>query len=178
MLPSDDWHPQGRGGAVRRAEMRDAAAIRAAYRELQELHAGNLPQIFRRPRPDDFSEAEFAAAVAANDILMLVVERDGEIVATAQAHLFEQPGTVAFLARRRVYVTHLITRAGARRQGHGRALMQAIQAWARQLKADSIELSVWAGSDEAMAFYRALGYRPVYTQLALTLRDAGGEPQK
>lgn len=165
MAPSDD--KESRTGKVRRAEERDRAAIRAAYRELHDAHARKFPHIFSPARPEDFSEWGFTTGIAANDVLMLVVERDGQIIATAQAHLLEQPGQGAFKTRRRVYVTHLITEVSARRQGHGRALMQAVKTWARLHEADSIELCVWDGSDEAMAFYRALGYRSVYTQLTL-----------
>ena len=48
--------------------------------------------------------------------------------------------------------------ADHRRQGIGSALMRQAEAWARAHGADEVELGVWEFSDEALAFYSALGY--------------------
>ena len=46
----------------------------------------------------------------------------------------------------------------ARRQGIATELMEALHREADILEADIIELMVWEGNDEAMAFYKSLGY--------------------
>jgi ribosomal protein S18 acetylase RimI-like enzyme len=163
---------------VRRAEKRDHAAVRALYGTLQNAHAFKLPQIFSPAVADDLAAEDFAASIEAKDRVVLVVERDREIVAAAQANLLDYAGDGTFVTRRRVYVTHLITERSARRQGHGRALMQAVTAWARLHDADSIELCVWEGSEEATAFYRALGYRPISSQFARMLTDPDGKKEE
>ena len=179
MTQSDGKRPDRRPGTVRRAQERDRLAVGALYRTLQNAHALQCPRIFNPALADELSAEDFAASVAAEDKRVLVVERDGEIVAAAEAGLFDHAGDNTFRARRRVYVTHLITEPGARRQGHARALMQAVKDWARLHEAESIELYVWEGSAEAMAFYRALGYRAIATQLVLMVSspDAGKDPK-
>ena len=45
-----------------------------------------------------------------------------------------------------------------RRSGHGRALVAAAEAWLTAAGAPKIQLMVRAGNDDAVAFWRALGY--------------------
>lgn len=175
MTQTDDGRSEA-AATVRRAEKRDYAAVRAFYDSLQNAHARKLPQLFNPAIAEDLTAESFTAALAAADTLVLVAERDGEILAAAQASLLEHAGDGPFRARRWAYVTHIFTQPGARRQGHGKALMQALAAWAHLKGAGSIELYVWDGSDEATAFYRAMGYRTVATHLALATAGPNRTP--
>jgi diamine N-acetyltransferase len=155
--------------AIRRAEERDYAKVRALYALLQNAHASNQPQVFAPAGESELTRLDFRLTLESNDVLVLLAEREGEVLAAAQASLAYPPGNAELRARRSVHVTHLITEPHARRQGHGRALIGAIAAWARANEADTIQLWVWEGNAEAAAFYRALGYRTTATLLTLAL---------
>ena len=60
----------------------------------------------------------------------------------------------------RGHVADLAVRDDVRRAGVGRALMQAGEAWARERGLPVLSLDVWSTNQPALAFYRALGYRP------------------
>ena len=45
-----------------------------------------------------------------------------------------------------------------RRQGHGRALMEAAEAWAREVGVRKLELHVFPYNEAALGLYEALGY--------------------
>jgi ribosomal protein S18 acetylase RimI-like enzyme len=165
-MSADGIPIESNAAPVRRADRRDFADIRALFRLLQTTHARSHPRIFAPPVESELHEDDFRAALEAPDMLLVVAERDGAVVAAAQASVVDIPGNRALLPRRVAYVTHLITEPSARRRGHGRALMSEIAAWARSRGAETVELYVWEGSAEAMAFYRALGYRPMANLLA------------
>lgn len=48
--------------------------------------------------------------------------------------------------------------SGARGRGVGRALMEVVEEWARDVGVERLTLGVFAGNDVAIGLYRALGY--------------------
>jgi ribosomal protein S18 acetylase RimI-like enzyme len=58
----------------------------------------------------------------------------------------------------RGHVADLAVSQSARRSGVGSALMKAAEAWACDRGFDLLSLDVWATNDDALAFYRRLGY--------------------
>jgi GNAT superfamily N-acetyltransferase len=53
-----------------------------------------------------------------------------------------------------------------RRQGLGRALFEAFQAWARERGANEMTVQAYAQNASALAFYQAHGFRPFLVTLA------------
>lgn len=58
----------------------------------------------------------------------------------------------------RAHVADLAVIDSARRTGVGTALMKAAESWARDLGMGLLSLDVWSTNDDALAFYRRLGY--------------------
>ncbi len=100
--------------------------------------------------------------------VLLVAERDGQIVGTAQLHLAPQAN-----ARHRAEVAKVLVDPGARRQGIGRALMQRIEEAAREAGRTLLILDTRAG-DVSNDLYRSLGYLEV-GQIPRYARSADGE---
>lgn len=98
---------------------------------------------------------------------LLVAERDGRIVGTAQLHLAPQAN-----ARHRAEVAKVLVDPGARRQGIGRALMQRIEEVAREVGRTLLILDTRAG-DVSNDLYRSLGYVEV-GQIPRYARSADG----
>lgn len=83
---------------------------------------------------------------------LVVYDRDGEPAAAALAI---QSGGIG------VY-NNVVTRADARRAGHGRALMQRALAWTREAGATSAAIQVVSQNAPAVALYQSLGFSEVY----------------
>jgi GNAT superfamily N-acetyltransferase len=62
-------------------------------------------------------------------------------------------------------VAGLVVRAGARRRGIGRALLERAEGWAREQGLHAVRLRSGEARSGAHAFYRAQGYRLVKRQL-------------
>jgi len=56
-----------------------------------------------------------------------------------------------------------------RRHGVGRALAQAFFSWARERRAAELRVTAYATNDDAIAFYRGLGFTPHQLMLKQTL---------
>lgn len=98
------------------------------------------------------SEADSPEAIAAylarNPGLSLVAWQDGRLVG---AVLCGHDG-------RRGYIHHLAVRPGARRQGIGRQLVRQCLAGLRRQGIQKCHLFVFRRNEEAIAFWRAIGF--------------------
>lgn len=139
---------------IRVARVEDAPVLAAAERAIAVV-PGQLVS-----RPEELSDERFAqkiAALAASDNgRYLVAERDGAIV----GHALLDPLPLA--AVRHVVHLTIAVHVGAQGRGVGRALLEALIAWARAAPAvRKIELHVRAPNTRAQALYRALGFTEV-----------------
>ena len=125
-----------------------------------------------------FSTADAAAwwrsllpDVATGRVLLLGAWVDGALLGTAQLQPSAMPN-----GRFRAEVAKLLVHPSARRQGVGRALMDAIDALARERGRTTLVLDTQTGSD-AERLYRALGWTvagviPEYSLLSDGTRGA------
>mgnify|MGYP001146453112 CR=1 FL=1 len=104
--------------------------------------ACNLTRPWNDPRKD------IARKLTVQRELFLVGEDDGTVVATVMAGYEGHRGWVNYLA----------VDPRARNSGHGRALMAEVEARLLALGCPKISLQVRSDNDQALGFYRALGY--------------------
>ena len=131
---------------IRRLQSTDMAAIRPLLRQLDY----------------DIDVAEITARVnhvlARQDHYVAVVERQGSIVGLV--HVYER---AALEKPVEAVVQALIVEEAARGSGLGSKLMQNAECWARERGLTSVSLHTQIARDDAIAFYRRLGYETVAT---------------
>lgn len=136
---------------LRDACLGDVPALCAAERAVVGAFDGLLVS-----DPDELHEAAFAERIrnlADGSGKVLVVEDGGAVV----AHACLWPMGLRRIAH--VVRLDICVHLGHWRRGHGRALLEALIAWARQAGAvHKIELSVRASNAGAVALYRSLGF--------------------
>jgi ribosomal protein S18 acetylase RimI-like enzyme len=98
-----------------------------------------------RPWNDPQRDAQLAIAGATSTILGL---HDGETLIASVMTGFDG---------HRGWVYYLAVAPERRREGLGRRLMDAAEAWLRGRGAPKLQLMVRTGNDEALGFYEALG---------------------
>jgi GNAT superfamily N-acetyltransferase len=142
----------------RRAGPEDAAVIARLNAHVQGWHAARYPDVFySNPEPD-------ALVAYFNDRLSdptcTAFLAGDPPIGYALCQLQTRDASIFSPAIRRLMVDHIAVAPEARRQGHGRALLQAARNLARELAVDEILLDTWEANHEAHAFFRSEGYAP------------------
>ena len=125
--------------------------------QVQQLHLAARPTRYRaasRPAIADRVRELLADPARA----VLVAAQAGALQGYAVVRRVDDPGSTFSLPRVSAHVDELGVRDAARRAGHGRALMAAVEAHARGWGAAGVTLEVQAFNRDAVAFYDALGY--------------------
>jgi ribosomal protein S18 acetylase RimI-like enzyme len=138
---------------IRRAAPADVAVIARLNTHVQDWHAARYPDVFHA-RPDPAAvRAYFAGRLAEPTCTILLAGEPaaGYAMCTLQ---FREPSLFS-PAVRRLLVDHIAVDPLSRRQGHGRALLDAARRLAEEQLADEILLDTWEANHEAHAFFRA-----------------------
>jgi GNAT superfamily N-acetyltransferase len=148
---------------VRRAKRGDYRAICALFLQGDRHHARALPGEYRIVRPAR-SRRYIDRLIADRDTLVLVAEREGEVVGIAVANVSRLSGGPR--VRKKVgNVDSIVVDEAHRRVGIGSLLMRTLEAWARKKKMADLRLSVIDANPCAFEFYAALGYQPLLRRL-------------
>lgn len=150
---------------IRRGRPGDARALAAlAARTFEETFGrDNTPEDMAAHLERSYGEAQQGAELASPDVVTLVAEREGELVAYAQVRrASETPACV--MAREPVELWRFyVARAWQGRGVAGPLMLAALQA-ARDLGGASVWLSVWERNPRAIAFYAKCGFLDVGTK--------------
>ena len=106
-------------------------------------------------RPWNDARADFDRAVSGASSDMILLQQAGHLAATVMVGDDGHRGWVYYLA----------VASEFRKQGLGRKMMTAAEAWLRERNAPKIQLMVRDDNEPAIGFYKALGYdvQPVVT---------------
>ena len=120
-------------------------------------------------KPDPISYYDIGAMIEAEDAEVMVVEADGELVASGYAKVkrsrhYTSPGWHAFLGFMFVGESH-------RGQGINRLLLDALLDWSRQRGLTEVRLTVYPGNEPAIRAYEKAGFKPYLTEMRLGLED-------
>jgi ribosomal protein S18 acetylase RimI-like enzyme len=116
------------------------------------------------------SELALRRSLAARDEQIYVVEDAGGVVrGLGHVELYDTPKGGGRRQVLRGHLDSLVVSSAFRRQGCGRALVEACARWARDQGAVQLVLTVWEGNAEAEAFYAALGYQRISQVLGIDL---------
>lgn len=159
------------GCMIRRGEVRDAAALAAfAARTFTETFAAdNSPDDLRAHLAATYGVQQQSAELADPNVITLLAETGGELVAYAQVRRNQPPPSVTHAAPielHRFYVDH---------KAHGTGLAATLIAEARsaaiELGGRHLWLGVWERNARAIAFYGKSGFIDVGSTLYLVGTD-------
>jgi GNAT superfamily N-acetyltransferase len=143
---------------IRRATPDDAATLARLNSHVQSWHAAHYPEAFF-PDPDPQAlTAWFADRLADPACTAFLLGEPASAYALCQLQTREP--SIFSPGYRRLMIDHIAVAPDARRQGQGRALLQAARDLARDLHAEEILLDTWEANHNAHAFFRAAGFHP------------------
>lgn len=142
----------------RRAVLADAATLAGLNAHVQDWHAQNYPDAFHSA-PDPAGLIAYFTERLTDRACTVFLASDPPL-GYALCTLQTRAASVFSPQVSRLLIDHIAVAPAARRQGLGRALLQAACDLARDLKVDEILLDTWEGNDTARAFFRAHGFQP------------------
>jgi ribosomal protein S18 acetylase RimI-like enzyme len=142
----------------RRATPADAPTLARLNAHVQGWHAATYPEVFH-PHPDPNGLIAYFAERLSDPASTAFLSGDPALgyalcaLQVREASVFSPP-------IRRLMIDHIAVAPEARRQGHGRALLLAARALAREEAVDEVLLDTWEANSVAHAFFRAAGFSP------------------
>jgi ribosomal protein S18 acetylase RimI-like enzyme len=139
---------------VRRATNGDLPAIEDLTRLLQVQHAAHYPELFHRGHMGPY----FERILGEPDHAVFVAERSGEVIGVAIAELMDEKSPNCH-PMRVCRLNSIVVGEAARGSGAGRALIEAVEHFAREAHVSDIRLAVADFNEPAIAVYEHLGYK-------------------
>jgi ribosomal protein S18 acetylase RimI-like enzyme len=143
---------------IRRATTGDAATLARLNVHVQSWHAAHYPDVFHA-RPDPAAVLAYFEGWLANPASTFFLAGDPAVGYAACTLQVREPSPFS-PGIRRLMVDHVAVAPEARRQGHGKALLEAARQLAREALAEEILLDTWDANTAAHAFFRAEGFSP------------------
>lgn len=158
---------------IRQAYTHEVGEIAELWSELVAYH-NTLDA--RLPLAAPYGEMLYAQRIREqmehNNVRLLVgVSTDGRIVAYALGYIHMLTPNV-FLQERGGFIADIYVQPAARRQGFGRALLDALRAWFVQEGVQTLEWDAAARNPEGRAFWQAMGGYDVMVRMQAKLPTA------
>lgn len=150
---------------VRRAEGSDREAVLALFRELEVAQSAHRTFPVA-PDAEDRIETSFDLAIEAGGECFLIAEEAGRAIGMAHCRE-DRPSKLS--DARVMDLGRVVVFPEARGRGVGRALVDAGRAFARERGIESLSARVFARNEEAIAFWKSLGFEPFVETLVLPL---------
>jgi GNAT superfamily N-acetyltransferase len=158
---------------VREADIDELVAL---YEEFHAFHVLGVPTRLRQRLPSADPEGERAriraqllALMGVASAALLLAEAEGHIVGLAEVYLRRDEANELTIQYTYGHLQSLMVTERWRKQGIGRRLMAAAEAWAREHGATQVRLDAWEFAAGPLTFYEALGYQTIRRTLVRPL---------
>lgn len=143
---------------IRPADESDIPAIATLGMHVNALHHEAWPAIFAPLTDTARLVAYWKSRYLSEETRIMVAAADAEVVGMVAACLQKERHNPMLQDRRYCYVDTIAVKESYRRQGIGKSLMLALEAWSKEQGAREIRFTVWQFNTGARVFYEELGY--------------------
>ena len=143
---------------IRSATPDDLDTLFDLNKQINELHHLYAPQAFVAPSEED--RTFLINMLADEERLFLVAEESQQVLGFITATI-TQNETISFLIKDPICrIGTIVVDENQKSKGFGRALMAAVEQWARESGATQVRLEVMEFNHNAQQFYDKLGFVP------------------
>jgi len=143
---------------VRPATVSDIARLLQIYRELDETHRLQHPELFPPTVERDPARVESMLADPNVGFFVATLPSDDPAIGFARVVDVQTPDGNVLLPRRFGLVDELVVMPEHRRAGVARALLSEVETWARRRGIGALEVTVWAFNQAARDLYVNEGF--------------------
>lgn len=151
---------------IRMAKMSDFADVLDVFREVQNLHAMNEPNIFKFADPID--RISFEVMLDNPEIKVFVSESEGKVNGFLIGKIVET-GSNLSLNRKLFAVENLAVLEREHNKHIGKDLMDTAVSFSKKEQCDGLILSVWVFNQNALGFYKHLGFKEKSIKMELEI---------
>lgn len=148
---------------IRQAKLEDFEAINSIFREVHKLHVENRPDFFRDIDP--LPKEEFVNILKSDNQIILINE-DEEINGFIKME-FKEKGETLTKKRRTLSIEQLGVKKSNHKSGIGRKLIEEAIKIFKEGKFDKLILDVWTFNQNAIDFYKHLGFKEFNIKMEL-----------
>ena len=142
---------------IRKANTEDVTSLQKLYQQVDEIHYRALPEIFNSVEEDSRPPSWFQTRLEDNTYCILVAEYQQQILGLIEIQMRNTNHSL-LKSRRYGHIRDIVVDRAWRRQGVGRSLIYNAHQWAKRQEASSVEVIAFSFNQEALSFYRKLGY--------------------
>lgn len=143
---------------IRDAVEADLPALGRLFVEINDVHVGARPDVFRSLAASDAVESNLAIRLDEGGCRLFAADLGGETVGFLFARLRSTPMVPIYRRRREIEVEIVVVAAACRGLGVGGALMERAHDWAADVGVERVRLTVHEFNEGARRFYEGLGY--------------------
>jgi diamine N-acetyltransferase len=142
---------------IRRAIKEDADLIAELNVDVQLLHSEALPWMFKKPSPDHEIAEEFRRTMEDPGYFVFVASFSGKSAGYLIGEICQRNESHRHKSYGMLYVHHISIRPLYRRNGVGRALLDAARIFGKNAGVERMALDVWTFNESAQRFFRNYG---------------------
>jgi ribosomal protein S18 acetylase RimI-like enzyme len=152
---------------IRRAEKRDIQGLIALLYQVDAVHNGIRPDLFKGNTPK--YDVKDLKEMLDDDTKPIFVYDDNGVKGHAFCQVTEVKGHRLLEDIKTLYVDDICVDESMRGRHVGRALYEFVCDFARSIGCYNVTLNVWEGNDAALNFYRSMGMRVQKTGMEMIL---------
>lgn len=154
---------------VREAIINDYEGLCEIYRELDELHRLNHPELF--VKPDDYARAKeyVSEIINDNDKALFVAEADAKVIGFAECYILKSSSFPVIKKREWIQLDNIAVNSDYQNCHIGSLLLEKVIEWAKFKEVSRIELKVYSFNRNAIEFYTKKGFKDLNKTMYLNL---------
>lgn len=151
---------------IRLGKLKDFKKILIIFKEVQNLHAENEPEIFKFTDP--INSTSFKEMLKKKEIKIFVSENNKEIDGFLIGKVIETESNLT-LPRKLFAIETLAVLKKSQKKNIGKNLISTAKSFANKEKCDGLILSVWSFNENAFNFYKHLGFEEKSIKMELKI---------
>lgn len=151
---------------IEKATKEDFLGIHKIFQEVHDLHLNGTINTFKDIDP--FTENEFLDAIKDKNTFILIAKEESQIIGFILATIVEKEGRHTKF-KKTLHINTIGTKKESQNKGIGTTLINEIKKIAKENKCDNINLSVWSFNDNAIKFYKHIGFKNQKINMEITL---------
>lgn len=150
---------------IQKATTKDFLGIQKIFQEVHDHHLNGTINMFKKTEP--FTKEEFIDALKDKNTFLLVA-KEKEIIGFVLATIIEREGRHTKF-KKSLHIEVIGTKKDSQNKGVGTSLINEIKKIANKNKCDNINLNVWSFNDNAIKFYKHIGFQEQRITMEITL---------